>query len=277
MGHGIAMARGMRAGLALLLLLSAAEAFGFPVTWTFSGATFTDGGTASGFFVYDADAQLVSDWSIDVAGGDTGTFPPLTYTPANSSAGFSSVIGIQFDVNASFRQLRVPAAPQYSDAGGTVNIDVNNTYQGECFNCSPFRPFNAGTMTGYAAPVFTSAAATTFVAGSAGSFAVSVTGTPTLALSESGTLPAGVTFVDNGNGSATLAGTATVAGSYPIVLTATNGGQAPTTQNFTLTIAAPFVPPTQAPALDFFGQAALALALLLLGLAARTRSGRRLG
>ena len=53
-----------------------------------------------------------------------------------------------------------------------------------------------------------------------------------------GTLPAGVTFTDNGNGTATLTGTAPVgtASPYPITITATNGVGAAGTQNFTLNI-----------------------------------------
>ena len=42
--------------------------------------------------------------------------------------------------------------------------------------------------------------------GTAGSFTVTTTGYPTSALSESGALPSGVTFVDNGNDTASLAG-----------------------------------------------------------------------
>jgi hypothetical protein len=44
--------------------------------------------------------------------------------------------------------------------------------------------------------------------GTQGSFSVMTTGSPTAAITESGTLPSGVTFTDNGNGTATLAGTA---------------------------------------------------------------------
>ena len=38
-------------------------------------------------------------------------------------------------------------------------------------------------------------------------FTVTTAGTPTPAITVTGTLPAGVTFVDNGDGTATLAGT----------------------------------------------------------------------
>ena len=48
-----------------------------------------------------------------------------------------------------------------------------------------------------------------------------------------------MTFTDNGDGTATLAGTpaAGTAGSYPITITATNGVSPDATQSFTLTVA----------------------------------------
>jgi hypothetical protein len=51
------------------------------------------------------------------------------------------------------------------------------------------------------------------------------TGYPKPALTESGTLPSGVTFVDGGNGTGRLSGTPAAGseGSYTLVFTATNG------------------------------------------------------
>jgi hypothetical protein len=68
---------------------------------------------------------------------------------------------------------------------------------------------------------------------------VTTTGFPTAALSESGALPSGVTFTDNGDGTATLAGTpaAGTAGSYSFTITADNGVSPAATQNFTLKVA----------------------------------------
>ncbi len=63
------------------------------------------------------------------------------------------------------------------------------------------------TLTVSGAPAITSAATTTFTVGSAGTFTVTAVGTPTPTLTVTGALPAGVTFVDNGNGTGTLSGT----------------------------------------------------------------------
>jgi hypothetical protein len=83
----------------------------------------------------------------------------------------------------------------------------------------------------------TSAASASFTIGSPGTFIVTSTGFPTDVLTESGKLPTGLSFVDQGSGTALLSGTAGVgtSGSYKITITAKNSG-ATVTQKFTLTI-----------------------------------------
>jgi len=95
----------------------------------------------------------------------------------------------------------------------------------------PFAPLNQ-------APAITSANSTTFTVGTAGLFTLTSTGTPTPLLSETGALPTGVTFTDNGDGTATLAGApaAGTGGTYNISFTASNGVGADAVQNFTLTV-----------------------------------------
>jgi hypothetical protein len=79
------------------------------------------------------------------------------------------------------------------------------------------------------------------VAGTAGSTAYTTNGFPVPSLTESGTLPSGVTFVDNGNGTATLGGTAATSavGTYNLTVTAHNGIGSDATTNVTLTIVPP--------------------------------------
>src|SRR5579862_1328146 len=95
----------------------------------------------------------------------------------------------------------------------------------------------AGSGTGVA-PAITSAPSTSFTVGTAGTFTVTTTGSPTPSITETGTLPSGVTFVNNGNGTATLSGTPAsgTAGSYPLTITASNGVGTNATQSFTLTV-----------------------------------------
>jgi hypothetical protein len=70
-------------------------------------------------------------------------------------------------------------------------------------------------------------------------FTVTVTGIPTPTITVSGALPTGVTFTDNGNRTATLAGTplSGMAGLYSLTFTASNGAPPNATQNFRLLVA----------------------------------------
>ena len=90
-------------------------------------------------------------------------------------------------------------------------------------------------------PAITSPNSTTFTVGTPGTFTVTTTGFTPPTLTETGA-PAVVRFVNNGNGTATLAGTPATgtAGTYPLTITATNSVSS-ATQSFTLTVAAPAV------------------------------------
>jgi hypothetical protein len=94
------------------------------------------------------------------------------------------------------------------------------------------------TITVQGPPAITSASSTTFTVGTAGSFTITTAGSPTPTLTETGTLPSGVTFKDNGNGTGTLSGTPASGsgGAYTFTITASNGVGTPATQSFTLTV-----------------------------------------
>lgn len=95
------------------------------------------------------------------------------------------------------------------------------------------------TLTVTEGPAITSADAATIAVGSAVAFTVtSSPGHPgAVALTQGGVLPAGVTFTDNGDGTAAFGGSAAAGsgGAYPLTLTATNGAGS-STQSFTLTV-----------------------------------------
>jgi hypothetical protein len=89
------------------------------------------------------------------------------------------------------------------------------------------------------APAFASGASDTVPSGTAFSYSVTTTGTPTpaISLASGSTLPGGVTLTDNGNGTATLAGTSSVAaGAYTFSIQAVNGVTPNATKVFALTI-----------------------------------------
>jgi len=103
-------------------------------------------------------------------------------------------------------------------------------------------------------PAFVNSATASTPVGSTFSIAVTATGSPTPTITETGSLPSGVTFVDNGNGTATFSGTSAVpSGSYPFTLTATNAAGSGT-QSFVLNI-------TQAPTITSAAAAALQIGI----------------
>jgi len=101
-------------------------------------------------------------------------------------------------------------------------------------------------VTSGTAPAITSGASTSTGMRTPFDFQVATTGTPTPAITESGTLPSGITFTDNGNGTADISGMAAVGsnGTYPITITASNGTTPNAAQNFTLTITTATSAPT---------------------------------
>ena len=164
--------------------------------------------------------------------GVAGTFTVTTAgvpTPAIAEAG-SLPSGVTFvdHLNGTGTLAGTPAAAtngSYPLTFTAANGNLPDAVQGFTLVVS------AGT-----APAITSTASTNFTIGVAGTFTVTATGTPTPAIGESGSLPSGVTFVDHGNGTGTLAGTPAAAtnGSYPLTFTAANGNLPNAAQSFTL-------------------------------------------
>jgi hypothetical protein len=91
---------------------------------------------------------------------------------------------------------------------------------------------------GNVAPSITSSNTATFSETVNGSFAVTTTGFPTPAITETGALPKSVTLVDNGNGTATLAGipASGTAATYTLTIKAANGVSPDASQSFTLVV-----------------------------------------
>ena len=89
-------------------------------------------------------------------------------------------------------------------------------------------------------PEITSASSFTATVGKAFSFKVTTSGYPAAKVYDSNgeltIFPAGVTFTNNGNGTATISGTPTVDGKFPIPITAGNVAGLGRTQAFTLTV-----------------------------------------
>ena len=143
----------------LLFAVLAALSTGIPasagIVWNLN-ASFTDGGTASGSFLWDALTDTIGAYSISVSGGNTTAFPPVAYTNADSSFSWSLFIGdthntFLFQLNGSSRQLRFTPVADLTNAGGTVAVDLNTAGGGsgsiECFNCGTYRLMSGGSLT----------------------------------------------------------------------------------------------------------------------------------
>ncbi len=205
--------------------------------------------TGSAVLTDSDDGQVDATQSIPLTGSGTGGVAPAFTSAASTSftlgtAGTFSVTTTGTPKPALSESGALPGGVTFTDNGnGTATLAGTPTATGT-FNititaASGVAP-NATqsftlTVSGIA-PTISSGASTTFTVGSAGSFSVTTTGTPKPALTESGPLPGGVTFVDNGNGTATIAGTPTVSGPFLITITASNGVSPNATQSFTLTV-----------------------------------------
>jgi len=123
--------------------------------------------------------------------------------------------------------------------GGTAGPNTGGTYPLTITAANGTLPnaTQSFTLTVDQAPAITTASGVTFTVGTAGTFTVTATGFPTPpTISRSGTLPSGVSFVNNGNGTATLSGSPATSGVFPLTITASNGITPNATQNFTLTV-----------------------------------------
>jgi predicted outer membrane repeat protein len=186
--------------------------------------------------------------------GTSGTFTVTTTgypTPAISKSG-ALPSGVTFTDNGD-GTAALAGTPAIGTAGDyLIDITASNGVEPDATQA-----FTLTVVPAPAAPAITSADNATFIIGSSGTFTVTTTGYPTPAISKSGALPSGVTFTDNGDGTAALAGTpgAGTAGDYIIDITASNGVEPDATQAFTLTV----VPASAAPAITSADNATLTI------------------
>jgi titin len=88
-------------------------------------------------------------------------------------------------------------------------------------------------------PAITSGSSAGFRVGDNGSFTIRSTGVPPPSITESGRLPRGLTFTDNGDGTASIHGKPAPGshGTYHVTITAANGQGSPATQQLALFVA----------------------------------------
>jgi hypothetical protein len=177
----------------------------------------------------------------------TAVAPTITSTntaTAHVSVPFSFSIQTTGDPTPSIGESgALPSGITYHDGGngighlsGTAATGTVGSYP-LVFTASNGQSPNATqdfTLVVNTAPFITSAASAAFPTFGTTTFTVRASGTPTPSITESGTLPSGVTFVDNGNGTGTLTGKPTSTAAFPLTFTAANGVQPNNVQQFTL-------------------------------------------
>ncbi|MGA3221420.1 MAG: putative Ig domain-containing protein, partial [Acidimicrobiales bacterium] len=154
-------------------------------------------------------------------------------TPTVSASETNGVVTI---ANTGTGAVNVPVTvPPGTTVSGTTSLQ---SYAGVLSNWLNMAGTSSQTLTEGVAPAITSSTSANAIASTPFSFTVTTTGEPAPALTESGALPSGLTFTDNGNGTATIAGTpaATSGAIYPITITATSTAGT-SSQQFSLTVA----------------------------------------
>ncbi len=202
-------------------------------TLTGTSAQFTVKGAAATHFVVSApsSATITSPISFSVIALDqfnntaTGYTGTVHFTSTDSKA-VLPIDSILVNGTGNFQATFESAGTQTITATDTTTSSITGT---------------SNTVTINTAPAITSASSATFTVTNAGTFLVTTTGVPNPTLTETGNLPVGVTFKDNGNGTATLSGTPTTSGTFTITIKASNKIGVDATQTFTLTVSG--IPP----------------------------------
>ncbi|MGH9744003.1 MAG: beta strand repeat-containing protein, partial [Candidatus Acidiferrum sp.] len=227
------------------------------------------GGTASASLAVEAPPSIAKSFGASTIAPNATT--SLTFTITNPAANTQSLTGVAFtDTMPSGIVVATPNALANTCGGAatavassssitltggsiapastcTLSINVTATASGSLTNVTgSVTSTNGGTgnsasanLTVGSGSVITSPSTATFVVGVSASFTITATGSPLPSISLSGTLPPGLTFTDNGNGTATISGTPLASGTvgnFPITLIAHNGAAPDVSQSFTLTL-----------------------------------------
>jgi len=208
-----------------------------------AGSSLADGGaavvTGSGFPSHSADPSGLEVIECSDPGGSPANLP----TDPSLGCDGSTVSANQINTSPSGSFSTTYAVSSLSASGNSdINCDATDycvLWVGEDYN----NQFSDGVTEAFSAPFLvvpavapsiTSASSAAFPAFSTSTFTVVSHGIDTPTVSESGAIPAGVTFTANSNGTATLTGKPTTTGTFPLTFTASNGTTPNFTQSFTL-------------------------------------------
>jgi streptogramin lyase len=207
----------------------------YPLPTANSGPAFITAGPDGNIWFPESTANRIGEYLLAVPPAapsgltipSPATAPALTWTAVPRAA--------SYNVYRDGTVIAATSAATYTDATASPGVHQYDVTAVNSFGESA--PSDVAAVTVDVAPSITSAGSAATGMRQPFAFTVTTSGTPAAVTTESGALPAGITFADNGDGTATLAGEAAAgtAGSYPITITASNAvGTA--AQSFTLTV-----------------------------------------
>jgi predicted outer membrane repeat protein len=201
-----------------------------------SGGSFTDGGynstdttTPPAFSCPFTDHVVIGDPKLNDLASNGG--PTQTKLPKNNSPLLNR---IPLDTATAITDAVSGNAVTLCATGSADQRGVSRPQGSKC-------DIGSVELEGISAPMLSGPDHALFITGEVNGVAFTATGIPTPTLTKSGALPSGVTFTDNGDGSATIAGTAAAGtqGTYPVTITAANSESPDATLQFTLIVIAP--------------------------------------
>ncbi|MDB5292922.1 MAG: Ig family protein [Phycisphaerales bacterium] len=210
---------------------------------------------------YQAAAQQLvvhSDATQTTGGGFLG-WPSNSGTQAEVVLSFNLTAAATVQINGTLAGTGGGTSSVHLDISDFIANSANTSAVNQAFNLSAGNHLIAidaeganvqGTSTGsvdltltlvsaQTPPRITTPSAVTFKLGQPSTFTVRTTGSPTPSIKETAFLPDGISFVDNGDGTATLSGTPKLldaTGHYNLIFTASNGASPDANQFFTLTL-----------------------------------------
>jgi hypothetical protein len=222
-----------------------------------TSTTYTDNSPTVGNDTYyvtavDLAGESIPSNSVDVT-VTSDTAPAIT-SGASTSTGMRVPFSFQVTTTgnptpAITESGTLPSGVTFTDNGngtatlaGTAAAGTNGTYPititaANGIGSNATQSFTLTVTTASSAPTITSASSDTGTTSTPYSFTVTTNGYPIPTLSKTGALPGGVTFTNNGNGTATIAGTpgANSGNTYTLTIKA-HSTAGTSTQTFTLTI-----------------------------------------
>ncbi|MGA2521576.1 MAG: putative Ig domain-containing protein [Acidimicrobiales bacterium] len=223
------------------------------------GVTFTDHGNGTATLSGTPTSPAAASWPVVITATNSvrSTSSPLTLStiePARFGTAATDTVAVgvpfNFPITATGSPTPVvsetgalPAGVSFADIGGG-SARLSGTPEA---GASPAYHLTLTALTGSvsriqhftlrveSAPVFTSAPSISVTAGKAFGFRIRATGTPRPVLSESGTLPTGVIWRGGSAGTASLVGTPTTVGTWPVTVSAVSTSGT-TAQDFTLVV-----------------------------------------